>query len=132
MNKRRISALIVAACAAASAAVPAAASANTTLSASQSASSCYKVGVIYGYEGGNFTNVTFCGLGFYYRPSEGWQVELIAPATHNRWWFHQYANNSGWAWCTDYTHEDGYGYVGIPSQYQNPGNIQVSSNTATC
>jgi ABC-type sugar transport system substrate-binding protein len=75
---RRISALVLAACAAA-AAVPASASADTVKPAA-----CNKVGIIYGYEGNNFTNVTFCGLGFYYRPSEGWQVDLVAPSTHNR------------------------------------------------
>lgn len=129
MITRRFSAVVLAACAVAATAVPASASASAT---GVRPAACDKVGIIYGYEGGNFTNVTFCGLGFYYRPSEGWQVQLIAPSTHNRWWFHQNADNSGWAWCTDYTHEDGLGYVGVPSQYENPGNIQVSSNTATC
>jgi hypothetical protein len=128
MKKRGMSALAIAACAAATAvAIPTAASASTG-----QAAACDKVGIIYGYIGGNFTNVTFCGLGFYYRPSGGWQVQLVAPTTHNRWWFHQNADNSGWAWCTDYTHENGFGDVPIPSKYQNPGNIQVSANTATC
>lgn len=107
-----------------------ASAAETRTAGTVQAASCDAVGLVY--EAQVNKNVTFCGLGFYYRPSGGWTVGLVTPYTHNRWWFHQNADNTGWSWCTDYTHEDGFGIVPIPSRYQHPGNIQVSANMATC
>ena len=87
---------------------------------------CDNVGSIY--EANINQNVTFCGLGYYYRPKGGWQVTIVQPLTDNRWWFH----GSGYSWCTDYTHETLPGTIPILSPHQDPDNIQVVSNTDTC
>jgi putative alpha-1,2-mannosidase len=107
-----------------------ASAAETHPASTVQAAACNAVGVVY--EAQVNKNVTFCGLGFYYKPSGGWTVALVTPSTHNRWWFHQNADNTGWSWCTDYTHANGFGIVPIPAARQHPGNIQVSANTATC
>jgi hypothetical protein len=46
-----------------------------------------------------------------------------------RLWLHEYTNyvGRGWAFCIDPV-----GGGPIPSQYQDPANIEVSSNTSNC
>jgi hypothetical protein len=46
----------------------------------------------------------------------------------NRIWLHQNPDNSGWADCF----EGKCAEIGLEHRDQNPGNIQVSSNTAPC
>jgi hypothetical protein len=53
---------------------------------------------------------------------------LIEKTTHNRVWLHQNANGSGWADCFWADNAD----VPLTGRDQNPGNVQVSSNTASC
>ncbi len=53
---------------------------------------------------------------------------LLEKTTHNRVWLHQNANGSGWAdcfWADNVDHP-------LKGRDQNPGNVQVSSNTASC
>lgn len=44
-----------------------------------------------------------------------------------RVWFHQNANNSGWAICFPPNTE-----LSPLPQYRNPGNIQITTNHSTC
>jgi hypothetical protein len=48
-------------------------------------------------------------------------------AVYNRVWFHQDANNGGWADCFE-----GLKDVHFNTRDETPGNVQVSSNTAAC
>jgi hypothetical protein len=90
--------------------------------------SCDNVGIVYEAQVGEWVN--FCGLGLYYEPSGGWTVTQIEPHTDNRWWLHQNSNGSGWAVCFQF--QSNGPYFDIPSEYQHPGNILVSDNTAPC
>jgi hypothetical protein len=54
--------------------------------------------------------------------------QILSAKVHNRIWFHQNANNTGWADCHQAYMVDQL----ITGRDQNPGNIQVSSNTAAC
>jgi hypothetical protein len=95
---------------------------TTTVASGSSAPSCNAVG--YVYEEQINKNVTFCGLGYYYRPAGGWTIGGIYPYTNNRWWLHE----NGGGYCirgSDFLH-------GIPSAYLHPTNILVSANTAPC
>jgi hypothetical protein len=95
---------------------------TTTAASGFTAASCNAVG--YVYEEQINQNVTFCGLGYYYRPKGGWTIGGIFPYTNNRWWLHE----NGKAYCIrdkDFLH-------GIPSGFTNPVNILVSSNTSAC
>lgn len=51
----------------------------------------------------------------------------ITSTVRNRIWLHQNANNSGWADC-----RRGPGEWLLSGRDANPGNIQVSANTAAC
>jgi hypothetical protein len=64
------------------------------------------------------TTVSTAGLGPY---------TDITSTVSNRIWLHQNANNSGWANCFR-----GPAEWLLSGENQNPGNIQVSSNTAAC
>jgi hypothetical protein len=64
-------------------------------------------------------------------------VAVRMPTTPgHRVWLHQYANNTGWSYCINGTDTDFYVPVGGPNsgayQYELPGNVQVSANTASC
>jgi hypothetical protein len=98
--------------------------AATVTASGVSPASCNAVGQIWENGGA----VTFCGTGFYYQPSGGWTVTSIVQYNSDRWWFHQYSNNTGWAYCI----QGRTSGAGIPTAYQHPGNIQVSTNTAAC
>jgi hypothetical protein len=94
------------------------------------ADSCDDIGQAYEQQVSKW--VLFCGLGYFNEPSGGWQVTEIQLDTTNRWWFHGTYNGTAYSWCTDYTHENIYTDVSIPTEYQKPANIQVVSNTAAC
>lgn len=53
---------------------------------------------------------------------------LIEKTTHNRVWLHQFANGTGWADCFWADNVD----TPLRGRDQTPGNVQVSSNTASC
>lgn len=53
---------------------------------------------------------------------------LIEKTTHNRVWLHQHADGSGWGDCFWADNVD----TPLSGRDQNPGNVQVSSNTASC
>ncbi|HEY7144948.1 MAG TPA: hypothetical protein VH637_11920 [Streptosporangiaceae bacterium] len=87
-----------------------------------------------------------CGAGNYWvRLQDGFNVYLCSVTTknlsgntlyqtlyignrNNRVWLHQHADGSGWADCF---HGQGL-RAGLNGHDQNPGNIQVVSNTSPC
>ena len=48
----------------------------------------------------------------------------------NRVWLHQFANSTGWADCFE-TQNPPHAYT-LTGRDQNPGNLQISANTAPC
>jgi hypothetical protein len=85
--------------------------------------------------GGNFLayiqgtqyDLTFCGPHTVTTAGTGPYV-LIEDNAPNRIWFHQNANNSGWADCFRVQ----FASISLSGRDRNPGNIQVSANTAPC
>jgi hypothetical protein len=76
---------------------------------------------------GTWSNV--CGVGTW-TWNQYYTLHAIRMPTspYHRIWLHQNADGSGWAVCFYSTG----GNVSIPFGYDNPGNIQVSANTARC
>lgn len=72
-------------------------------------------------------DVYFCGAATVKTAGDG-PFTALSSRVHNRIWFHQNANGSGWADCRSVFQQD----VRLSGRDQNPGNIQVSANTATC
>jgi hypothetical protein len=85
--------------------------------------------------GGNFLafikgtqfDLTFCGPHTVTTAGSG-PYTLIEDNAPNRIWFHQNANNSGWADCFRVQ----FASIPLSGRDRNPGNIQVSANTAPC
>lgn len=74
--------------------------------------------------------IALCSVGFYYDGGDPyrWPVtHLNTTLTANRVWFHQNRNSTGWADCYS-----GGGSYNITGRDRDPGNIQISANTAPC
>jgi hypothetical protein len=67
-------------------------------------------------------------------PTTGQTFTTLVSFVSNRVWLHQNANNSGWADCfrDPFYPSSGASWKLTGSRDATPGNIQVSSNTATC
>jgi hypothetical protein len=77
--------------------------------------------------GGASRNLYICGVGTLNTTGSG-PYTLLEKSTHNRVWLHQHANGTGWADCFWADDVD----IVLRGRDQNPGNVQVSSNTASC
>ncbi len=77
---------------------------------------------------GNRDNVYVCAIGTINTTGLGPYQDLSDNSSH-RVWLHQNANGTGWADCFHTTTGEDFPLSG---RDQNPGNIQVVSNTSAC
>jgi len=75
------------------------------------------------------TSSDLCATGTYYDGGAPyrWPVTTLDLYAPNRVWLHQNEDGSGWSLCLT----GGYQWT-VTGDYQDPGNILVSGNTAAC
>jgi hypothetical protein len=109
---------------------PAAAQAQTAAPTNQlqqhAANTAASCSTLWVHFGGGYGWV--CVLGSITYPNGAYPVDVIQPVNSHRIWFHELSNGGGWSRCFWGASDTIY----IPSQYQYPGNILISGNTARC